>query len=241
MLGLAGLAIPVLLHLTQREKKQVVQFPSLMFLRRIPVPVGAAAADPQLAAAGDAAGGAGADRRWRSRGRSCAAPDAAGGDRQGAREVVVLLDRSYSMGYGDRWAAGAAAARDAIAQADAGRPRRRSCCSRSGADVALRSTAERERLDAPRVDAAKPGAGATRYGPALKLAGSILAESPLPRREVVLISDFQRSGWQGAEGARLPDGAVLTPVPIRRDADRPNLTRDAGVAAALDVLRTRSA
>jgi hypothetical protein len=35
-LALAGLAIPVLLHLTQREKKQIVQFPSLMFVRRIP-------------------------------------------------------------------------------------------------------------------------------------------------------------------------------------------------------------
>src|SRR4030095_13698113 len=35
-LALAGLAIPVLLHLTQREKKQIVHFPSLMFVRRIP-------------------------------------------------------------------------------------------------------------------------------------------------------------------------------------------------------------
>src|ERR1044072_2871737 len=34
--ALAGLAIPVLLHLTQREKKQIVYFPSLMFVRRIP-------------------------------------------------------------------------------------------------------------------------------------------------------------------------------------------------------------
>src|SRR5438093_7186716 len=34
--ALATLAIPVLIHLIQREKKQVVQFPSLMFLRRIP-------------------------------------------------------------------------------------------------------------------------------------------------------------------------------------------------------------
>ena len=34
--ALAGLAIPVLLHLTQREKKQIIRFPSLMFVRRIP-------------------------------------------------------------------------------------------------------------------------------------------------------------------------------------------------------------
>ena len=36
LFALAGLAIPVLLHLTQREKKQIVHFPSLMFVRRIP-------------------------------------------------------------------------------------------------------------------------------------------------------------------------------------------------------------
>ena len=34
--ALAGLAIPVLLHLTQKEKKEVVYFPSLMFVRKIP-------------------------------------------------------------------------------------------------------------------------------------------------------------------------------------------------------------
>ena len=36
LVALAGLAIPVLVHLIQREKKRVVQFPSLMFLQRIP-------------------------------------------------------------------------------------------------------------------------------------------------------------------------------------------------------------
>src|SRR5215203_1290067 len=36
LVGLAGLAIPVIIHLIQRERKNVVQFPSLMFLRRIP-------------------------------------------------------------------------------------------------------------------------------------------------------------------------------------------------------------
>src|SRR5579864_9744230 len=34
--GLAAIAIPVLIHLIQREKKRVVEFPSLMFVRRIP-------------------------------------------------------------------------------------------------------------------------------------------------------------------------------------------------------------
>ena len=36
LLGLGGLAVPVIIHLIQRERKNVVQFPSLMFLQRIP-------------------------------------------------------------------------------------------------------------------------------------------------------------------------------------------------------------
>ena len=101
LLGLAALAMPVLIHLIQRERKRVVQFPSLMFLQRDPVPIGAAPPDPQLAAAAAAAGGARADRRG-FRAAVPARPElaAAAG---GAREVVVLLDRSYSMGYGDQW------------------------------------------------------------------------------------------------------------------------------------------
>jgi hypothetical protein len=35
-LGLGAIAIPILIHLIQRERKRVVMFPSLMFLQRIP-------------------------------------------------------------------------------------------------------------------------------------------------------------------------------------------------------------
>ena len=36
LVGLGAIAIPVLIHLIQRERKRVVEFPSLMFVRRIP-------------------------------------------------------------------------------------------------------------------------------------------------------------------------------------------------------------
>ena len=36
LVGLSAIAIPVLIHLIQRERKRVVEFPSLMFIRRIP-------------------------------------------------------------------------------------------------------------------------------------------------------------------------------------------------------------
>ena len=103
LLGLAGLAVPVIIHLIQRERKNVVQFPSLMFLQRIPYQsvqrrrirnwplllLRLAALALIVAAFG----------RPFLRRQALAA--AAG---SGAREVVVLIDKSYSMGYGDRWA-----------------------------------------------------------------------------------------------------------------------------------------
>jgi hypothetical protein len=74
------------------------------------------------------------------------------------------------------------------------------------------------------LDTLKPVDAATRYSPALKVAGSIVAESTLPRREVILISDFQRGGWRGEEGARLPQGVTLTPIAVQGAADRANLS-----------------
>ena len=228
LLALAGMAIPVLLHLTQREKKQIVHFPSLMFVRRIPYhSVRRRKLQNLLLLA----------IRLTALGLIIAAfarplltrPDAPVAIGQGARELVVLLDVSYSMGYGDRWARAQAAARDALRGLGAS-DRGSVVLFASGADIAMRSTAEVGALTAT-VDAAKPGSGATRYAPAIKVANSLLTDSLLPRREVVLISDFQRTGWQGAEGTALPPGAVLTPVPVQGGSDRANVTVTAAALA----------
>ena len=218
LVGLAGLAIPVILHLIQKERKNVVQFPSLMFLRRIPYQsvqrrrirhwfllflrlaalalIVLAFARPFLRRAEIVAGAS------------------------GAREVVVLLDRSYSMGYGSKWPQALAAAQNAVNGLGAS-DRASIVLFASTTEVALRSVSDKGRLQAA-VAGVQPGAGSTRFAPALKLAGSILSESALPRREAVLISDFQRAGWQGSEGVKLPDGATLTPVAIG-DSGKVNL------------------
>src|SRR5262245_12251989 len=80
----------------------------------------------------------------------------------------------------------------------------------------MRVTPDRGRLEGA-ISAARVTAGATRYGPAIKLAESILARSPVTRREAVLISDFQKSGWSGSEEARFPDGMTLTTVTVASD------------------------
>ena len=209
--GLAGLAIPVIIHLIQKERKNVVAFPSLMFLRKIPYEsverrkirnwpllllrlaalalIVMAFARPFLRSEAIAASAAG-----------------------GAREVVILLDRSYSLGYADRFQRAVASAHDTV-NGLGGTDRASVVLFDTGAEVALRSTTDKGRLNAA-IDTARVSAAATKYGPALKLAGSIISESALPNKEVVLISDFQRRAWVGAEGVRLPDGTKVTPVSV---------------------------
>jgi uncharacterized membrane protein len=218
LIGLAGLAIPVIIHLIQKERKNVVQFPSLMFLRRIPYQSVqrrrirnwllllmrlAALALIVLAFS----------RPFVRRTEIAASAS-------GAREVVVLLDRSYSMGYGGKWPQALAAAQNAINGLSRG-DRGSIVLFSSNAEVSLRSAPDKGRL-LDTLTGLQPGSGATRYGPALKLAGSILGESALPRREAILITDFQRGGWQGGEGIQMPEGAVLTPVTIG-DSGKVNL------------------
>ena len=74
LLGLAGIVVPILVHLTRRQRRNVVTFPSLMFLERIPF------ARPFF------------DRS-----------DLSLGAASGPRELVVLLDQSYSMEIGDQF------------------------------------------------------------------------------------------------------------------------------------------
>src|SRR5215470_493657 len=101
--GLGAIAIPVLVHLIQRERKRVVEFPSLMFVRRIPYQsvrrrrirhwallLLRAAAIALLVAA--------FARPFLRQGATATVAAA------GAREVVILLDQSASMGYGDHFA-----------------------------------------------------------------------------------------------------------------------------------------
>jgi len=209
LVGLGALAVPVLIHLIQREKNQIIAFPSLMFVRRVPYEsvrrrkirhwlllamrlaalalIVAAFARPFVRGSVTALSG-------------------------GAREVVILLDRSYSMGYTGRWERAQAAARQVIEQLGAA-DRASLVLFGTGAEVVLQSVDDRARLTAA-IAAAAPGAEATRYAPALKVAGTIVAESSRPRREVVLITDFQKNGWTPSDDQRLPAGTTFSPVAV---------------------------
>lgn len=205
LLGLGTLVVPVIVHLIHRHKRESVPFPSLMFIQRIPykdvrrqqlrhkllfairclalILLALAFARPFLENATEAT-----------------AADIAG------REVVILLDRSHSMRFGDRWQRGVEQAR---ARLDLLGPLDRATV------VLFAETAEVTGENA--IERAEPTAGGTRYGSALQLAGRILSESEQPEREVVLITDFQRSGWDRVSDVRLPGGTIVTAVDLSED------------------------
>ncbi|UCG86332.1 MAG: BatA domain-containing protein [Gemmatimonadota bacterium] len=209
--GLAALAIPVIIHLTQKTKKEAIPFPSLMFLRRVPyktarrqrirhwllfllrssaiVILVVAFARPLLENA--AVGGIGLET---------------------AREVVLMVDRSYSMGYGDRWSRALDAAHGVI---DGLGPEDRATLvlfsdhatavsDAMGDGAALRAA----------LDAAELSNGTTRYATPLQLAEQILAESQLPNREAILVTDFQKVGWQQEAEIQLPTGTELQLIDV---------------------------
>jgi hypothetical protein len=218
--ALATLAIPIIIHLTQRERKQIVEFPSLMFLEKIPYQ---SVRRRRI-------------RDWPLLAMRMAAivlivlafarpfferPMAVLASAAGPREVVILLDRSYSMAYGDRWARAQAAARQAV-QSLTPRDHVTLIVFGTNAQLEVRATADLSRVIAA-IDAAKLSAEATRYAPGLKLAQRVLVDSTLKTREVVMISDFQRNGWVRDENLRLPEGTTFKPIAIT-DAQVANLT-----------------
>ena len=216
LVGLAALAIPVLIHLRRRHERREMDFPSLMFLRDIPFRserrhriqnrlllalrilalalLVAAFARPLFEGDGTATAGV-----------------------VGPREVVLLVDRSWSMAHGDRWEAATEAADDELA-ALGPRDRVTLVLFDEGAEAPIRSSPEGGRARRL-LQAAEPGDRSTRIEPALRLARSVLETSRLPRREVVLVTDFQASSWSGESDVSLPLGVAFRPVDVGAEED----------------------
>jgi Aerotolerance regulator N-terminal/von Willebrand factor type A domain len=218
--GLAAIGIPIVVHLTNRPRREAYAFPSLMFLSRIPFRsvkrqrvrhwwllalriavvalIVSAFARPLLSRLG-----------------------AGGGAFAAGRDVVVLLDDSYSMRYGERWQRAVAAAGrvvDGLGPADRATivvfdTRARALGQASGDRAALHGE----------LAAAEPGFATTRYAAGLELARDIVLRSTLPRRQVVVISDFQRAGGTPDASLRLPDGTALEPINVAPGAAADNV------------------
>jgi hypothetical protein len=219
--ALAGLAVPVFVHLIQRERKDIVEFPSLMFIRRIPYQSVERRRIHNwplllLRLAAMALVVAAFSRPFFTTEAATAAITS-----DGARDVVILLDRSASMAYGDHWARAQEEART-IVRGLSGDDRATFVLFDRGVEENVRATSSAGELELA-INQASVSAEATRYAPALREAQSLLSRSDRQRREAFLISDFQRSGWERQEEIQLPEGATITPISVVRGA-APNLT-----------------
>ena len=139
-------------------------------------------------------------------------PTAASALPLGPREVVFVLDHSYSMGYEDRLER---AKDDIRGQIGTLSPDERASfvVFSDRAEILNQPTSDKDQLNAI-VNGVTLSARTTRYGPALKLAKKIVDESSLTRKEVVLLSDFQRLGWEGDEDVWFPADTSFTPIDV---------------------------
>jgi hypothetical protein len=216
--GLGLLAVPIVIHLRRRHRSRVQAFPSLMFLRQIQQ---ASLRQRRI-------------RHWSllalrtlalaalviAFARPLLRADAVGADRgSSGREVVILLDNSWSMGFEDRFARAVAAAIDRVGRLGPSDAATLIVFSEQ-ARVEVEGTADAERLTQILQQVAIEPHG-TRYAPALKLARKAVLDSRLPTREVVLITDFQRVGWERGEDLRLPPGTELAWVDLSAGAGAP--------------------
>lgn len=227
LLGLAALAIPIAMHLRHREKGQPVRFPSLMFLERLairtskrqrltdwPLLLLRALALALLVFAFA---------------RPFATPTATQAGARTARAVVVLLDRSLSMGHRDVWPAALDSARR-IVRALGPDDQVALVTFDEEAIVAQPLTRDRGTVDAV-LAATTPGTRGTRYVAGLRVARQELLKAPGIPADVYVISDLQQTGVQGLVGLELPARITVHPVSVTA-TDRGNAS-----VAGVDVRR----
>jgi hypothetical protein len=232
--GLLAIAIPVLVHLMHKERKEPVPFPSLMFLRRVPF----RSAKRQrirywllflLRTAALLLIVTAFARPWLSSPR--AASVASGG-----KDIVVLIDRSYSMSANGAWER---ALREAASVVRSAGTNDRVTVAAFGERAQLLARWEDGRNAAlAALSSLEPGHEVTRFAPALRLAGSVLAQSRGPA-EVVWITDRQKTGAGTTEPVAFPANTNVRVVDVHRPATRNYAVTHVALASSAFAGRTR--
>ena len=218
LLGLAAVAVPVIVHLVRRTRAPRIEFPSLMFVRRIPQRT--------------------IRRRrmqnWLLFALRCLAfmllvfafvrPYFGAGQadtNRGQRANVILLDNSFSLRYGDRFEQAKRRARALIDETRGNEPTALVTFGQ-GYEAQSRFTTDTGRLKAS-LDGVKPGSDATDYVQALRGAEGLFKETAAADKRIVLISDFQAAGRNEAEASyRLPSDIKLVTIDVG-EQNSPNL------------------
>lgn len=219
--GLAAVVVPIVLHLRHRDKDTPHRFPSLMFVERLPIRTAQrrritdwpllllrALAIVLLVLAF-------ARPLWSRPGVTHASIS--------DRTVIVLLDRSMSMGHTGVWQRAVDEARGAIAGLGA-TDRVALVLFDDEAEIAQPLTADKN-LALAALAKAKPSTAGTRFAAGLRAARQIMtdARTGLAPVDVVLVSDLQRSGLAGLAGLEIPATMrVRTLAPSAATSPRPN-------------------
>ncbi|MEO8561560.1 MAG: BatA domain-containing protein [bacterium] len=210
--GLLAVGVPVLLHLRRRDRDTPHRFPSLMFLERLPIRTAQqrritdwplllvrALAIVLLVLAF-------ARPLW-------SRPNAPLTSAQ-ARTLIVLLDRSMSMGHTGVWSTAVDEARGAVALLSPG-DRVAVVLFDDQADVVQPLTTDHP-LALAALTKATPGSAGTRYAAALRAARQIVldARTGTAPVDVVLVTDAQRAGMPGLAGLDLPATMRVRVIPV---------------------------
>ncbi len=210
-LGALATAVPIYLHMIKRERSRRIEFPSLMYLRRINkktiryqklrhllLLLLRVLAFLFLALA--------FMRPFREVHSVTETP----GKERAVH--VLLLDNSLSMGYQDRWDRAKEAASNVVRNAEQGDEFALLFFS-DRTDVASEATADKDKILGQINTQLELSDHSTRYGQALKLAERVALEGKGSERVLYLISDFQSNGWT-TEEQRFRLGATIRLEPI---------------------------
>jgi Aerotolerance regulator N-terminal/von Willebrand factor type A domain len=218
LVGLAAVAVPVVVHLVRRTRAPRVEFPSLMFVRRIPQRT--------------------IRRRrmqnWLLFALRCLAfmllvfafvrPYFGAGQadaNRGQRANVILFDNSFSLRYGNRFDQAKQRARAVIDETRGAEPTTLVTFGQNY-ESQNKFTNDTGQLKAA-LDSVKPGSDATDYVQALRGAEGLFKETAAADRRIILISDFQAAGRNEAEASyRLPSDIKLVTIDVG-EQNSPNL------------------
>jgi hypothetical protein len=219
--GLAAVVVPIVLHLRHRDKDTPHRFPSLMFVERLPIRTAQrrritdwpllllrALAIVLLVLAF-------ARPLWSRPGATQASVS--------DRTVIVLLDRSMSMGHTGVWPRALSESRRAIASLGP-TDRVALVLFDDEAEVAQTLTTDKN-LAVAALSSAKPSTAGTRYAAGLRAARQIAADARTGNApvDVVLVTDLQRSGLAGLAGLEIPSTMGVRTVALSPAATpRPN-------------------
>ncbi len=192
LIGSIVLAVPVIIHLVRREKSEVIHFSSLMFLLKVPkrsvrqqIIKNLLLMALRLLILALLVGAF-----MRPYMTESALPKVLAGQSNG---IVMLLDNSYSMRYGtnmDKLKAEANRRIDAMGAND----QMALIVFNDSATVLARPTSDKSELKS-RVALIEPSFNGTKYYEAFTAAEHALQQFNGKQKQLFMISDFQKAGW----------------------------------------------